>query len=151
MKPFQLGWKRELVYRATTDNTLKRNGDIYYYTPAGKKVRSMREVSENLKQKELSLEDFTFYKEPLGLDDPEKEIIRDAKIKSGFNSPKPSTPKITRTPKVASPKPPPPPATLPVTAPPASETPQKSKSTKTGSSFKVSIFTLLYNYILSIK
>ncbi|XP_018324716.1 proteoglycan 4 isoform X2 [Agrilus planipennis] len=55
LKPFQYGWKRELVYRATTDNLNKRNGDIYYYTPS----------------------------EPLGLNDPEKETIRDAKVKSG--------------------------------------------------------------------
>lgn len=47
----------------------------------------MREVSENLKNKELSLEDFTFAKETLGLDDPEKEIVRDAKgyASSGSN------------------------------------------------------------------
>ncbi|KAK4886507.1 hypothetical protein RN001_002778 [Aquatica leii] len=108
LKPFQFGWKRELVYRATNDATSsKRNGDIYYYTPNGKKVRSMREVSENLKNKELTLDDFTFFKEPLGLDDPEKEIIRDAKIKSAISTPsivKKSTPKPTRTPKVSSPK-----------------------------------------------
>lgn len=88
LKPFKYGWKRELVYRATSDNSTKRNGDIYYYTPSGKKVRSMREVSEHLKNKELTLDDFTFFKEPLGLDDPEKEIIRDAKYKSaGFGGP----------------------------------------------------------------
>lgn len=107
LKPFKYGWKRELVYRATNDiNTNKRNGDIYYYTPNGRKVRSMREVSENLKNKELTLDDFTFFKEPLGIDDPEKEIIRDAKIKT--STPllsKKSTPKVTRTPKVSSPKP----------------------------------------------
>lgn len=40
----------------------------------------MREVAENLKNKELTLEDFTFAKEPVGVDDPEKEIIRDAKV-----------------------------------------------------------------------
>lgn len=83
LKPFKYGWKRELVYRATSDSPLRRNGDIYYYTPSGKKVRSMREVAENLKNKELTLDNFTFFKEPLGLDDPEKEIIRDAKYKAG--------------------------------------------------------------------
>lgn len=46
----------------------------------------MREVSENLKNKELSLEDFTFAKETLGLDDPEKEIVRDAKGYGGGSS-----------------------------------------------------------------
>ncbi|KAI4463566.1 methyl-cpg dna binding [Holotrichia oblita] len=142
LKPFQFGWKRELVYRATTDSTMKRNGDIYYYTPNGKKVRSMREVSENLKNKELSLDDFTFYKEPLGLDDPEKEIIRDAKVKYG--STKEHTPKTTPRVKVASPKPPPPAPTTrtptpPATAP-ASETPKSTKnSAKTGGGFKVKL------------
>lgn len=74
------------MYRATYDNLLKRNCDIYYFTPGGKKVRSMREVAENLKNKELTLDDFSFTKEPLGLDDPEKEIMRDAKYKSGPGS-----------------------------------------------------------------
>lgn len=83
LKPFKYGWKRELVWRATNDNSSKRNGDIYYYTPSGKKVRSMREVAENLKNKELSLDNFTFFKESLGIEDPEKEIIRDAKNKAG--------------------------------------------------------------------
>lgn len=86
LKPFKYGWKRELVYRATYDNLLKRNGDVYYHTPGGKKVRSMREVAENLKNKELTLDDFTFTKEPLGLDDPEKEIVRDAMYKSSPSS-----------------------------------------------------------------
>lgn len=86
LKPFKYGWKRELVYRATYDNNLRRNSDIYYYTPNGKKVRSMREVAENLKNKELTLDDFTFAKEPLGVNDPEKEIVRDAKYKSGPGS-----------------------------------------------------------------
>lgn len=140
LKPFQFGWKRELVYRATSDNTSKRNGDIYYYTPSGKKVRSMREVSENLKNKELTMDDFTFYKEPIGLDDPDKEIIRDAKIKSGVkehHTPKP----VPKTPKVSSPKPPTP--TVPPVTAPAAETPKPPKSAgKGGSSFKVKIIPL---------
>lgn len=84
LKPFSYGWKRELVYRSTNDSSMRRMGDIYYYTPTGKKVRSMREVAETLpKHKDLTIGDFTFTKEPLGIDDPEKEIIRDAKIKTG--------------------------------------------------------------------
>lgn len=84
LKPFKLGWKRELVWRAIGGDVAgKRNGDIYYYSPEGKKLRSMREVAEHLNTttKELNIEDFTFFKEPLGLNDPEKEVIRDAKIK----------------------------------------------------------------------
>lgn len=152
LKPFQFGWKRELVYRATTDSTMKRNGDIYYYTPNGKKVRSMREVSENLKNKELSLDDFTFYKEPLGLDDPEKEIIRDAKVKYG--TVKEHTPKTTPRVKVASPKPPPPAPTTPTPTPPATapslDTPKSTKNSTKGGGFKVrmsiSVGTIMHWY-----
>lgn len=45
-EPFKYGWKRELVFRASNDSSLKRMADIYYYTPKGKKVRSFREVTE---------------------------------------------------------------------------------------------------------
>ncbi|KAG5897923.1 hypothetical protein JTB14_014037 [Gonioctena quinquepunctata] len=99
LKPFDFGWKRELVWRATSDLGSKRNGDIYYYTPTGKKVRSMREVAENLKNKELSLENFTFFKEALGLDDPEKEIIRDAKKSTPIPPIKKALTKTLKTPK----------------------------------------------------
>lgn len=78
LKPFKYGWRRELVWRGTHEPN-KRMGDIYYYTPQGKKVRSMREVSENLKNKELTLDNFSYFKAPLGLNDPEKETIREAK------------------------------------------------------------------------
>ena len=50
--PIVVGWKRELVYRKTEpkggDGT-KRTGDIYYYTPVGKKVRSRVEILEHCK------------------------------------------------------------------------------------------------------
>lgn len=113
-EPFKYGWKRELVFRASSDSSLKRMADIYYYTPKGKKVRSFREVAEfrkyillhmygvsaltrigknimvlffffflllffTVNTKELTIDNFTFFKEPIGIDDPEKEIIRDAK------------------------------------------------------------------------
>lgn len=46
-EPFKYGWKRELVFRAGSDqHTIRRMADIYYYTPKGKKVRSFREVAE---------------------------------------------------------------------------------------------------------
>ncbi|XP_066583974.1 serine-rich adhesin for platelets isoform X2 [Prorops nasuta] len=78
-EPFKYGWKRELVFRASSDAGFRRMADIYYYTPKGKKVRSFREVAECLHSKVLTLDNFTFFKEPLGLNDPNKEIIRDAK------------------------------------------------------------------------
>ncbi|XP_011881768.1 PREDICTED: uncharacterized protein LOC105569705 isoform X2 [Vollenhovia emeryi] len=82
-EPFKYGWKRELVFRASHDSSFKKMADIYYYTPKGKKVRSFREVAESLNSKELTIDNFTFFKEPLGLNDPEKEIIRDAKRSRG--------------------------------------------------------------------
>ncbi|KRT81253.1 F-box domain-containing protein, partial [Oryctes borbonicus] len=138
LKPFQFGWKRELVYRATTDSSAKRNGDIYYYTPHGKKVRSMREVSENLKNKELTLDDFTFYKEPLGLEDPEKEIIRDAKVKFKEHPSKTSSRLKVSSPKLP-PLPPAPAPTLPAVSP-VNDSPKSTKNlTKTGGGFKVKL------------
>ncbi|XP_018346112.1 PREDICTED: uncharacterized protein LOC108750824 [Trachymyrmex septentrionalis] len=82
-EPFKYGWKRELVYRASNDSSSKKMADIYYYTPAGKKVRSFREVAESLNSKELTIDNFTFFKEPIGLNDSEKEVIRDAKRMRG--------------------------------------------------------------------
>lgn len=103
LKPFKYGWRRELVWRATYEQTKQRIGDIYYYTPQGKKVRSMREVSENLKNRELSLDNFSYFKAPLGLNDPEKEIIRDAKkpnpqtsfLKKTLTKSSPRSPKLS--------------------------------------------------------
>jgi len=43
------GWKRELVIRSATDSSGRKTGDIYYYTPTGKKCRSGREVQEQRK------------------------------------------------------------------------------------------------------
>lgn len=148
LKPFEYGWKRELVYRATLDSNMKRNGDIYYYTPAGKKLRSMREVADNLKNKELTLEDFTFFKEPLGLNDPEKEVIRDAKMKGGGTpGAKKATPKST--PK-ATPKTPKEKLTSPKAstsgalsaADSAAVSPKTGKSPRLGGGFKVRAFIL---------
>uniref|UniRef100_A0A1B6H4Z9 PHD-type domain-containing protein n=1 Tax=Cuerna arida TaxID=1464854 RepID=A0A1B6H4Z9_9HEMI len=108
LKPFDFGWKRELVYRSTNDSQNRRQGDIYYYTPKGKKLRSLREISDHLVGTDLTQDNFTFWKEPLGIDDPEKEIIRDAKFKmvnkdplATPSLPKKVTPKITKTPKPA--------------------------------------------------
>lgn len=96
LKPFEMGWRRELVYRAGTinsssENLGKRAGDIYYYTPSGKKIRSMREITENLRNTDLSLDNFLFLREPVGVNDPEKEIIRDAKIATKKVLAKPSS------------------------------------------------------------
>lgn len=107
--PFDQGWKRELVYRAALDSHSRKLGDIYYYTPQGKKLRSTREVSEHLAGTGLTLENFSFFKEPLGIDDPEKEIIRGAKLSRRADltptpSPTPIILESKRTPKPKAPK-----------------------------------------------
>ncbi|XP_064075080.1 uncharacterized protein LOC113396478 [Vanessa tameamea] len=109
--PLERGWRRELVYRAvgaSADASSRRNADIYYYTPHGKKLRSTREVAEHLSGTGLTLENFSFFKEPLGIDDPEKEIIRDAKVIRRVESPVPAAPPPVldgkRTPKPKPPK-----------------------------------------------
>ncbi|KAK0163562.1 hypothetical protein PV327_007231 [Microctonus hyperodae] len=76
-EPFKYGWKREIVYIGETENLLKKTIEVYYYTPKGKKVRSFREIAEFLNTKELTIDNFTFLKEPTGVNDPEYEIIRE--------------------------------------------------------------------------
>lgn len=84
-----LGWKRELVYRTTSDNTAisrtNRNGDVYYYSPNNRKLRSLREIQEQLDlsliDDGLTIDSFTFLKQPIGIDDRSKELIRDANTK----------------------------------------------------------------------
>ncbi|XP_069688830.1 uncharacterized protein [Periplaneta americana] len=94
LKPFEYGWKRELVHRSNTRDSGKRQSDVYYYTPSGKKVRSLREVLKFLDDGNLTPENFTFFKEPLGVNDPSKEVIRDAK-----KDPSPKPEKKTTPPK----------------------------------------------------
>lgn len=103
-EPFQYGWKREMVFRGTNvENQGKRQADIYYYTPEGKKVRSYREVVKFLTpSSKLTIDNFTFFKEPLGMNDSNIEIIRDAKKpKDAFSPASTTSPVPTKT---ASPK-----------------------------------------------
>lgn len=96
LKPFKYGWKRELIFKGASDGP-KRNGDVFYVTPTGKRVKSLKEVSDNLKNKELSLDNFTFFKEPIGIDDPDKEIIRDTKAANQKkNAAAPRTPRSAK-------------------------------------------------------
>uniref|UniRef100_A0A2A4JDW6 MBD domain-containing protein n=1 Tax=Heliothis virescens TaxID=7102 RepID=A0A2A4JDW6_HELVI len=104
--PLERGWKRELVFRAALDAHSRRNADIYYYTPAGKKLRSTREVAEHLAGTGLTVENFSFFKEPLGVDDPEKEIIRDAKLIRRVESPVAAAPAPVEGKRTPKPKPP---------------------------------------------
>lgn len=78
LKPLESGWKREMVLRNPTGDN-KRRVDVYYYTPSGKKLRSLKSVAEHLEGTELTLDNFTFTRSSVGIDDPEKEIVRNAK------------------------------------------------------------------------
>ncbi|XP_058459203.1 uncharacterized protein LOC131435391 isoform X1 [Malaya genurostris] len=75
--PFKYGWKRELVYRANLDGNSKDKGEVYYITPAGKKLRTRNDIVMALHDG-LTLDNFTFIKDPVG-GSPDEEIIRSAK------------------------------------------------------------------------
>ncbi|GLH09244.1 Uncharacterized protein GBIM_14349, partial [Gryllus bimaculatus] len=99
-KPLEMGWRRELVFRKMSDQSQKRLADVYYYTPSGKKVRSAREVAEHLSGTDLTDENFTFFKMALGLNDPTKEIIRDAKLRESSGTPPQKMQKLSKAAKV---------------------------------------------------
>lgn len=66
------------MYRAVQHekSTQKERGDVYYITPAGKKLRTKQEILNNLdKSMDLTIENFTFAKDPVG-GTSEQEIIR---------------------------------------------------------------------------
>lgn len=43
------GWKREVVQRSTTQETLKTSADVYYFTPSNKKLRSLVQLEKYCK------------------------------------------------------------------------------------------------------
>lgn len=124
--PFEFGWKRELVFRATT-GVSKEKGDVYYITPQGRKLRTRNEIQNNLTPG-LTMDNFSLSKVPLYLG-PDYEIVRSAKMKTtvkvpspreispvlGKRIPKPKAPKgASPTPVMVSP------ATTPIARPKAS-------------------------------
>lgn len=84
--PFEFGWKRELVFRATT-GVSKEKGDVYYITPMGRKLRTRNEIQANLTPG-LTMDNFSLSKVPLYLG-PEYEIVRSAKMKTVVKVPSP--------------------------------------------------------------
>lgn len=84
--PFQFGWKRELVFRATT-GVSKEKGDVYYITPNGRKLRTRNEIQVHLADG-LTMDNFSLSKVPLYLG-PEYEIVRSAKMKATVKVPSP--------------------------------------------------------------
>merc|ERR1712071_30723 len=101
MEPFENGWRREVVYRATVDPGTKTLCDIYYYAPDGKKLRSGREVAMHLEKlsSRLSIANFTFFKEAIGID-TNQELVRYAK-KRGANDVKEGVERVKKEPKQA--------------------------------------------------
>lgn len=75
--PFKFGWKRELVYRANMDGNSKDKGEVYYITPAGRKLRTRNDIVMALHDG-LTMDNFTFIKDPVG-GAPDEETIRSAK------------------------------------------------------------------------
>ncbi|XP_060848059.1 uncharacterized protein LOC132927533 [Rhopalosiphum padi] len=87
--PFEHGWKRELVYRTSGESAVvtraNKSGDVYYYSPNGQKLRSLREIQEQLDissdKTSLTIDCFTFLTQPIGMNDQSKEVIIDADFK----------------------------------------------------------------------
>lgn len=75
-KPFEYGWKRELVWRANPELS-RDKADVYFISPAGKKLRARSEIIPLL-EGDLTIDHFCFTREPLGAG-PELEIVRSAK------------------------------------------------------------------------
>lgn len=80
-----LGWRREFVFRSSGATLSNIYGDVYYYTPSNQKLRSLREVQKQLnlltENNPLTIDNFTFYKQAIGIKDKSKELIRNAKTK----------------------------------------------------------------------
>jgi len=72
--PFELGWRRELVMRRKSNSQTAGIGpanDVYYYSPAGLKMRSMKDVQrwmDRFGAGKLTLANFTFKRRMTGVD-----------------------------------------------------------------------------------
>ncbi|XP_004536142.1 uncharacterized protein LOC101450454 isoform X2 [Ceratitis capitata] len=82
-KPFEFGWKRELVWRANIESS-KDKADVYFITPGGKKLRTRSDILPLL-EGDLTIDHFSFAREPLGMG-PEFETVRSAKPSSRVSS-----------------------------------------------------------------
>ena len=68
-RPFQYGWKREVVFGAMeNNNNPSKNAKVCYISPTGKN-RTKREIHCNLKDDDLDINMFSFTKKPLGVDE----------------------------------------------------------------------------------
>ncbi|CAM1325457.1 Uncharacterised protein PB.831, partial [Pycnogonum litorale] len=113
--PFKSGWKREVVYRAMSVDSPsgRRMADVYYYSPGGKKLRSMPEISNYLSKNtcgNLTSNNFTFFKDPIykppaefvrNAKDSKSPLVRNAKVaKNSVKEPKSSVVTETKSPVV---------------------------------------------------
>jgi len=68
------------------NNETSMKGDVYYYTPQNRKLRSLvgiqKYLDKSLNNDNLTLDNFTFEKKPIGMNDNSKELIREANQKS---------------------------------------------------------------------
>lgn len=96
-KPFEIGWKREVVLRGTVSSSGKKTGDVYYFSP-DKKIKLRSYVEMGLFRKSftclyyvasnylcvvrknpdcgLEPENFTFARQPIYT--PPDEVVRHA-------------------------------------------------------------------------
>ncbi|CAN8032107.1 unnamed protein product [Ixodes persulcatus] len=78
LKPFEYGFKRELVYRATSNQ--KVAADVYYYDSAGLKMRSIPDVVTYLgKHPDINLAASNFSFRRVTIHKPPHEVVRQAK------------------------------------------------------------------------
>ncbi|XP_054153843.1 uncharacterized protein LOC128952467 [Oppia nitens] len=84
-RPFELGWKREVVLRGTVTTSGKKIGDVYYFSCDKKtKLRSYVEMGLFLKRApdcQLEPKNFTFARQPIFR--PPQEIVRHAMQRGG--------------------------------------------------------------------
>lgn len=99
LKPFNEGWKREVVFRSTYTPVTKQGtmksvpADVYYHPPEGRKLRSMVDITKHLvmTNSELTLDNFSFIRKPI-LEPPFEVVRSSGSVGRGcFGSPK--TPK----------------------------------------------------------
>ena len=75
------------MYRKSGKSSIESKSDVYYHSPDNRKFRSSRQIQQQLDissdKTSLTLESFTFIRQPIGMDDQSKELIRYARsIKS---------------------------------------------------------------------
>ena len=93
--PFNFGWRREVVFRQARRAGIP-NCDIYYIPPqdgcyhtrkAQRKRRSKKDQEryfQDFPDDDLSVENFDYFKKPLGLNNAAYEVVRQAKLQDAF-------------------------------------------------------------------